>query len=351
MCLYPRLIQNPKYTKNKKNGGVIPPVNDKRALYVPIQCNKCMECKQKKAREWSVRLNEEIAQNREGKFVTLTFSNEKYKELWLEIPDNVRGYERDNRIATIAVRRFLERWRKEYGKSVRHWFVTELGHQGTENIHLHGILWTNEHGEKVEKLWQYGFIWRGYATEPKINGWSARLYVNGATVGYITKYVQKKDVEHKHYEPRILTSAGIGRGYTTKPRAEENKYKGADTQDAYRTEKGHKIGMPIYYRNKLYTEEERERLWLHKLDKNTRWIGGTEIKADDHKAYYGLIKHYREKSKKLGYGDDKRNYDEEEYEKRRRELMQWQRIHPPGAPPAGGNSKDILDNSQRDPDT
>ena len=29
--------------------------------------------------------------------------------------------------ATRAVRFFLERWRKEYKKSLRHWLVTEIG--------------------------------------------------------------------------------------------------------------------------------------------------------------------------------------------------------------------------------
>jgi hypothetical protein len=32
MCLYPRLIKNRKYIKNKKNGGNIPPVKDERVL-------------------------------------------------------------------------------------------------------------------------------------------------------------------------------------------------------------------------------------------------------------------------------------------------------------------------------
>ena len=76
MCLYPRLIQNKKYTKNKKNGGGIPAVSDKRVLAVPIGCGKCMECKAKKGREWKVRLSEDIKVNKNAKFVTLTFSNQ-----------------------------------------------------------------------------------------------------------------------------------------------------------------------------------------------------------------------------------------------------------------------------------
>jgi hypothetical protein len=47
MCLYPRIIQNPKYKINNKNGGVIPPIYDDRITKVPIGCGKCMECKNK----------------------------------------------------------------------------------------------------------------------------------------------------------------------------------------------------------------------------------------------------------------------------------------------------------------
>ena len=142
MCLYPKLIANPKYRANKKNGGIIPAVFDNRILQVPIGCGNCIECRKKKKREWQIRLYEECEENKNGIFVTLTFSNESIRELGKEIK-NLDGYERDNAIATLAVRRFLERWRKKHKKSVRHWLITELGHNGTENIHLHGIIWTD----------------------------------------------------------------------------------------------------------------------------------------------------------------------------------------------------------------
>ena len=74
MCLYPRLIQNRKYIPNKKNGGKVPPFSDIRVLGVPVGCGNCMECIRKKRSEWQQRLNEEIKENKNGKFVTLTFS-------------------------------------------------------------------------------------------------------------------------------------------------------------------------------------------------------------------------------------------------------------------------------------
>ena len=64
MCLYPKLIINPKYKPNKKNGGQVPAIFDKRVIYVPIGCGKCMECRKQLARNWQVRLNEEIRENK-----------------------------------------------------------------------------------------------------------------------------------------------------------------------------------------------------------------------------------------------------------------------------------------------
>ena len=81
MCLYPKLIRNPKYKPNKKNGGHPPPVLDKRVLYVPIGCGKCIECMRQKAREWTVRLMEDIKEHTNGKMVTLTFSDKSIRDL------------------------------------------------------------------------------------------------------------------------------------------------------------------------------------------------------------------------------------------------------------------------------
>lgn len=313
MCLYPKLILNPKYKSNKKNGGNIPAVNDIRVKYVPIGCQRCIECKKKKAREWQIRLSEEIKTNKNGKFITLTFSNESIKKIICEQKlEHLEGYELDNEIATKAVRLFLERWRKKYKKSLRHWLITELGHNGTENVHLHGIIFTNESYDTVRKLWTYGYIW------PRGN--SIKTYVNNKTINYIIKYVNKADEKHKYYNSKILTSPGIGSEYTKKYNSTLNKYNGKETNETYRTESGHKIGIPIYYRNKLYTEEEREKLWLDKLDKNERYVCGQKIKADNTEEYEKLLEYHRNRSKILGYGNDEKDWNREQYELERRKI-------------------------------
>lgn len=250
---------------------------------------------------------EDVKRNTNGKFVTLTFSNESIKELG-EAVGEVKGYMRDNAIATIAVRRFCERWRKKYKKSVRHWLVTELGHNGTENIHLHGIVWTDK-VEEIKEIWKYGYVWSGkMVNEQKIN------YVNEKTAAYITKYMTKVDLKHKYYKSIVLSSKGIGSGYTNSVK------KGDLEKDHYRTSTGNKVALNIYWRNKLYTEEEREKLWIEKIDKNERWIGKQKYKGDDYEGILQALKRARELNKELGYNDDSINWKEKQYEENMREL-------------------------------
>ena len=142
MCLYGKLMRNPKYRANKKNKGIVPEMKDKRVGYVPVGCGICMECLKQRANNWQVRLEEDIKHNRNGKFVTLTFTDEALEKLAEGI--NVTGYARENAIARKAVKYFRERWRRKTKKSPRHWFVTELGGTNTERLHLHGIVWCDD---------------------------------------------------------------------------------------------------------------------------------------------------------------------------------------------------------------
>lgn len=322
MCLYPRLIENRKYRANKKNGGKIPPITDQRVRYVAVGCQYCIECRKQKARGWQVRLLEDIKTNTNGKFVTLTLTDEKYAKYAAIVKQQAKdnnesvppiGYELDNRIATQAVRHFLERWRKEFGKSVRHWLVTELGHQGTENIHLHGILWTDEPKEVIANRWQNGYIWEG-------------KYVNEKTVNYIIKYITKLDQQHKYYVSKILTSSGIGNNYTRTASAKNNKFKGGETREAYKTRTGHTIALPVYWRNKIYSEHEREQLWIQKLDKEERYICGERVDiSEGDEEYIKLRQWYRQKNSRLGYGGQE-NGNRKAYEEARRTIMQETRI-------------------------
>lgn len=293
MCLYPKLIPNPKYKPNKKNGGFPPICEDERLAYIPAACGICLECREQKARAWRVRLAEELRENPRAKFVTLTideYNLTKYKKL----------YKDENDIATKILRLFLERVRAKYKKSVKHWVVTELGEE-RGRIHLHGIFFTDN--EEIFKHWTEGNVFIGG-------------YVNERTVNYIVKYMVKPDIKNK-FTGVVLCSKGIGAHYVRRTDAALNKFNGTQTKETYRFRNGVKINLPIYYRNKIYTEEEKEKLFLQKIEKGEIYVRGVKVRREDEEEYLKLLENARQLQQRL-YGVSQSDWEEAKYLQRLR---------------------------------
>lgn len=287
-----------------------------------------------------MRITEDIKKNANAKIVTLTFNTESLTKLAKEIK-GVTGYELDNQICKLAIKRWRERWRKKYGRSPRHWLITELGHGKTEHVHMHGIVWQdnryileNELLEEIEKTWKYGYIGKGkldYNTGKYIN------YVNEKTAAYFTKYVNKIDEQHKEYKQIILTSPGIGKEYIESEEAKDNKYKGEKTNQMYNMKNGGVLPMPEYFRRKMYTDEEREKLTSNMLDKNIIYIAGKEYRGNIGDDKINLMyKAEQNKNARMGYGDGRPNYERRRIENAKRRKIHKERfLKEENAPQAG----------------
>lgn len=314
--------------------GWAPVCPDDRLRTIMIGCGNCIECRKKEQLKWMTRLYEDIKHHKNGKFVVFTFSNDSIAKLCeehiqrldketgelvtLKIGD-LTGYDRDNQIATRALHNFRNRWRKHYKKSPRHWMITELGHQGTENIHLHGILWVEQHFDEILARWQYGYIY------PRPEDYHKPNYVTDRSITYVTKYITKRDPKHKEYKGVILCSPGIGRDYINKHTETRHAFKHTQTIEAYKTSTGHEINMNSYWRNKLWDEEQREALWIQKLNKGKKYICGEELDSSDTDGIRETVQWYRRKNAELGYGqrpNDNRRYEEEQ----RRETLHNKRL-------------------------
>ena len=200
------------------------------------------------------------------------------------------------------VRLFLERIRKETKKSIKHWLTTERGEKNTERYHLHGLIWGDKDGTLTTRHWQYGFVYIGE-------------YVNERTCNYVTKYITKRDEKHKDFIPTILCSAGIGANYLNRADSELNRYRESKTNETYRLRNGMKLNLPIYYRNKLYTDEEREQLFLEKIKKGKVWIMGQECNIRDEATYFAMLRDAQKRARQL-HGDDPIKWDEAKYLRR-----------------------------------
>lgn len=332
MCLYPKRYINKKYTATEKNGGVIPtlpvighdsqgePVYDYRVLHIEIPCGQCIECRNAKAREWQVRLAEEIKAHKYNYFITLTFAPKELEQLCLK-----SRLGECNAVCGYAVRHMLERWRKDNKKSIKHWLITELGHEGTERIHMHGLLFNDkpiEFGEVDDnhlrkwKYWKYGHIYVGE-------------YVNNRTINYISKYITKIDNDHKGFIGQILASAGIGKQFLEKTKySNEYKYRPRANSDYYRLENGCKVKLPTYYKNKLYNENEREQIWREFMDSEKLSVMGKEheLRTTPGKTIERIIENAQNNNIFQGYGNDRKEWRKKPYNITKRMLQQQARL-------------------------
>ena len=97
--------------------------------------------------------------------------------------------------------------------------------------------------------------------------------------------------------------------------AKNNEYRGKDTNTTYRLPNGAKINLPTYYKNKLYTEEEKEELWKAKLDKGKVYVMGEECDIDDQESYTKLLQYHQARAKKIMRYDEIQ-WEKEKYKKR-----------------------------------
>ena len=140
--------------------------------------------------------------------------------------------------------------------------------------------------EEIRKIWKYGNVW---GSDEQKNG-----EVSEKTINYIVKYFHKTDLKHKEYNSKILTSAGIGKGYFNRNDWKNNKFQ-KETKETYITRQGVKLPLPIYYRNKIYNDDEKEKLWIEKLDKQKRYVNGREIDISKNEdTYYKVLHEERE---------------------------------------------------------
>lgn len=342
MCLYPQMIKNKRYTSTiKRPHGSLNDCTDHRKTKILINCGKCEECLKKRGRQWAIRLLEENKNpTAKGYFVTMTIDDENIKHLEketfkrLERTKDKMGfkkyskkqiwemYQDDNEIATTAVRLFLERWRKKYKHSVKHWFINERGHKGTQRMHLHGIIWQddiyiqptkyrqgrrNKSNDEFSKTWGYGYVFTGHKC-------------NEQTASYIVKYITKIDEKRKDFVPKILTSPGLGKQYLNETRKRYLRERWVhDQKISYKYENGTECSLPIYYKNHTWNEEERDEIWTITLNKNKLFYKDNEYNTKNPEEIKNYVKALEFASKRSHIKNRKKiNYN---YEKLKKDII------------------------------
>ena len=117
----------------------------------------------------------------------------------------------------------------------------------------------------------------------------------------------KIDNDHPNFKGRIFASKGLGSDYI-KRESRLNRYNDVETKEYYIAQNGSKLALPIYLRNKIYTEEERELLWLQKLNNKVIYVMGTAYDVSTEngiKSYLNALKTAQKTNERNGYRGDK----------------------------------------------
>nr|UCS96066.1 MAG: replication initiation protein [Microviridae sp.] len=239
MCNNKLKIVNPHYKK-------LAPVNyndlygGRDDFYLLVPCGKCPECRSRKGASWRVRLIKEceLGNHRHIVFCTLTFDE-----------SSISKVERD---PGTVIREFCESYReycrKKFPKrrkraSLRHWFVIEYGEK-KGRIHFHGLIFDPLLSFKeLESLWKFGF-----------SDFSTLKSTAGAT--YVTKYITKSQSHIGKYSGRVFVSPGFGACYLT-PES-HRLHRSSLRNSGLIFVNNFKYCLPRYFRNKIFTDDERK---------------------------------------------------------------------------------------------
>lgn len=243
-CPIPIRIVNPHYKKMIDAGVSAKDFVSRDDYYIDVPCGRCYHCRKSYKTQWNLRLQHEFSsitrvQQNNSYFVTLTFSDE-----------HLPSKHPSKRDVSPFVRKFLERVRKKYNVSVRHWIVSEYG-DNTQRFHFHGILFDVPFPIwQLEKYWSYGFVTYSKLTPKRIT--------------YVTTYVNKQIkglLEDEHLRQYVFTSPGIGKNFLSNSDiSKRSHYDGVPVPFTYLN--GRPYALPRYYRQKLFTEQELKTLKL-----------------------------------------------------------------------------------------
>lgn len=220
-------------------------------LGLQLPCGKCLACRIKKRKEWSVRMLHELNYHDKSSFVTLTYTD-------THLPAN-------GSLVKADLQKFFKRLRRDTDIPIKYFACGEYGNRSRliktrsgrifktdgERPHYHFILYglglTKHDKELVMDNWPYA-DW----SQKDIAKDSFGL-VEPDSISYVAQYIDKKysgekaieEYNLKGREPVFsLCSKGIGKQY-----ALDN----ADqiTQMLHITHNGKKLSIPRYYLKKL----------------------------------------------------------------------------------------------------
>lgn len=200
-----------------------------------VPCGKCPDCRQRRVQSWVFRLQQQEKLHSSSVFATLTYAPE-------HLPRTKNGF---RTLVKEDVQKFFKRLRKNTGKkTIRYYACGEYG-ANTWRPHYHAIIFDTDFDE-VYKAWGKGEIYIGDTTSESI--------------AYVLKYMCKASKVPAHSkDDRLrefsLMSKKMGANYMSGP---VRKFFTSSQNSFVILPDGYKQALPRYYRDRMFTEKERD---------------------------------------------------------------------------------------------
>lgn len=218
-----------------------------------VPCGKCNFCLRARKNDWTFRMSWELRECKTAYFITLTYSPE-------EVPKsghNLTLRKEDIKTFHNSLRKANDRWYRDQGIEqpdyrLKYYTVGEYG-STTHRPHYHLVIFNlrPEIAEKIPQIWGRGNIHQGK--------------VEGASMAYVAKYLIDQDDWASNLpieKPFSIMSKGIGEFYLANKQNRDWHKSLEDDPEDWRylviNILGHKQRIPRYYRDQLFTKEERE---------------------------------------------------------------------------------------------
>lgn len=211
--------------------------------HIPFPCGKCPPCRKRRTSGWSFRLVKEGERSKSALFITLTYDTEY-------VPITPNGY---MTLDLKDLQKFFKRLRKLSDEKLKYYAVGEYG-STKKRPHYHIILF-NAHPDHIKRAW---------ALNNNDIGTHHIGNVSSASIGYTLKYMSKKSQipQHQNDDRKkefSVMSKGLGSNYLTQAMIQWHKNV-LEKRMYVPIEDGKKIAMPRYYKDKMYNEEEKDKI-------------------------------------------------------------------------------------------
>lgn len=227
-CLTPFIIKNP----NRKLNADL--------SHIPVPCGKCPSCLARRSRHWIFRLLQEEKIHKTSCFITLTYSP-------AALPRSSRG------LATLQradLQLFWKNLRYRSGSTtLKYYACGEYGEQ-FQRPHYHAIVFDAGTEEDIIASWPHGLVHFGK--------------VSGASIAYTCEYMNKqRKIPLFAGDDRIpefsVMSKKMGMNYLDT----NSKLHKQELRSFVVDNNGYKVPMPRYYRDKLFTDDEKRIINSH----------------------------------------------------------------------------------------